>query len=95
MKVIIVSLILMLMTSCTSLKYASIEKQKKVQQQLSDKLTNDNSKRALRHKEIFDALKSEDEYEEVSYTKEKIDKYFETTNNRQSLDEIKRTKNGK
>ena len=37
---------------------------------------------------MFDALMKREEYDQVSYTKEKIDKYFETTNNRQSLDEL-------
>ena len=73
---------------CTSMKYAGVEKQKKVQQQLMRKMVDDDSKRASRHKKLFDALKKREEYEQVSYTKEKIDKYFETTNNRQSLDEL-------
>ena len=73
---------------CASMKYAGVEKQKKVQQQLMRKMVDAASKRASRHKKLFDALKKREEYDQVSYTKEKIDKYFETTNNRQSLDEL-------
>ena len=47
-----------------------------------------SSKRALRHKQLFDALKEVKKHEEVSYTKERIDKYFERIPERRSLDEL-------
>ena len=94
MKILVVSgtfLFFFFCSGCTSLQYASTEKQKKVQQRLVKGIEDSNSKRALRQKKLFDALKERQEYEQVSYTKERIDKYFETTNNRQSLDELDET----
>tara|TARA_B100001013_G_scaffold341106_1_gene265182 strand:+ start:767 stop:1096 length:330 start_codon:yes stop_codon:yes gene_type:complete len=73
---------------CASMKYANIEKQKKVHQQLTKKMEYSNTRRAYRQKKLFDAMKEKDEYEEVSYTKEKIDKYFERIHERRNLDEL-------
>ena len=48
---------------------------------LSESRENDEDRRKLRFEDY-------PLYEEVSYTKERIDKYFETTNRRQSTDEL-------
>ena len=74
---------------CGSFKYASMEKQNRIQKQMFKQLDDRRSKEEILQKKLFDALSTPIKMESPdSYSVNKIDKYFERVAERVNLNEL-------